>query len=266
MQLIKMCILSTLFSSLGLFCHAQQKVLVCYGNFDVNLVKGYDLIILESAHFNVYEVKKLKENNKKLVAYISLGEVDELSDNYQLLKNATLGKNTNWNSHYLDLTSAATIEVLNRNIKKIFFKGYDGVFLDNIDNFGTFGPQLAHQKQAINFIASIKKNYPKSYIVQNAGLELLDATHSYINSVLIESVASNYSFDTGLYGLRDATEFAEYKARIKAIYKKHKTPIILTEYADSLSLYVKIKTRVKNLGYSYFIGDINLQEIPSFKF
>ena len=261
-----MCILSTLFSSLGLFCHAQQKVLVCYGNFDVNLVKGYDLIILESAHFNVYEVKKLKENNKKLVAYISLGEVDELSDNYQLLKNATLGKNTNWNSHYLDLTSAATIEVLNRNIKKIFFKGYDGVFLDNIDNFGTFGPQLAHQKQAINFIASIKKNYPKSYIVQNAGLELIDATHSYINSVLIESVASNYSFDTGLYGLRDATEFAEYKARIKDIYKKHKTPIILTEYADSLSLYVKIKTRVKNLGYSYFIGDINLQEIPSFKF
>jgi hypothetical protein len=259
-----MYILSSLFSSFGFFCQAQQRVLVCYGKFDVNLVKGYDLIILESAHFNFYEVKKLKENNKKLIAYISLGEIHETSANFQLLKKTTLGKNNNWNSHYLDLSSAVTLDVLNKSIKNIFFKGYDGLFLDNIDNFGTFGPQLAQQKQVIDFIASIKKNYPQAFIIQNAGLELLDQTDLYINSVLIESVASNYSFETGLYGLRDSNDFLKYTNKIKDLYIKHKIPIILTEYADSRSLYLKIEKRIKNLGYSYFIGEINLQEVPSF--
>ncbi len=263
MQLIKTVIFSTLFS-MSLFSQNRQKVLVCYGKFDVNLVKGYDLVILESAHFNIYEVKKLKQNNKKIVAYISLGELDEFSENYKSLKSTTLGKNENWNSYYLDLTLNKTKEVLTRSINKIFFMGYDGLFLDNIDNFNSFGPQFAQQKNLIEFLKAIRESHPESYIVQNAGLELIQSTKQYVDTVLIESVASNFTFEDKKYKLREQMDYFKYINDIKSVSNKNKISIILVEYADTKKLAKSIKDRLNITKFPYFIGDINLQTLPKF--
>ncbi len=265
MHLIKFITLWILFYSINMQCQHNEKVLVCYGKFDINNVKGYDLIILESAHFNIYEVKKLKENNKKIVAYISLGEVNEVDTNYKQLKNLTLGKNNDWNSHYLDLTSSKTIEIMDRDIKRIFFMGYDGLFLDNIDNFNSFGPQFKAQKYLIEYIKKIRQAYPKSYVVQNAGLELIEKTKENINSILIESVASNFTFVDKKYKLREETDYTKYINDIKNVSNKNNIPIILVEYADTKKLAKSISNRLNKVKFSYFIGDINLQNLPNFK-
>jgi polysaccharide biosynthesis protein PelA len=264
MQLIKTVIFSTLFS-MSLFSQNRQKVLVCYGKFDVNLVKGYDLIIMESAHFNIYEVKKLKQNNKKIVAYISLGEVNEVDQNYKQLKNSTLGKNNDWNSYYLDLSAAKTVEVLNRNVEKILFMGYDGLFLDNIDNFNSFGPQFTQQKYLVEYIQTLRSTHPTAYIVQNAGLELIQNTRQYVDAMLIESVASNFTFEDKKYKLREQIDYFRYINEIKTISNKNKISIILVEYADTKKLAKSIKDRLDITKFPYFISDINLQNLPHFK-
>jgi polysaccharide biosynthesis protein PelA len=264
MQLIKTVIFSTIFS-MSLFSQNRQKVLVCYGKFDVNIVKGYDLIILESAHFNIYEVKKLKQNNKKILAYISLGEVNEVDQNYQQLKNYTLGKNNDWNSHYLDLASTKTVEVLNRDIQKILFMGYDGLFLDNIDNFNSFGPQFNQQKLLLEYIEKLKSTHPSIYIIQNAGIELIEKTRQYVDGMLIESVASNFTFEDKKYKLREQTDYIKYINDIKEVSIKNKISIILIEYADTKKLAKKLEERLKLTKFPYYISDINLQKLPYFK-
>ena len=101
------------------------------------------------------EITIIKKNNKNVLAYISLGEVNSNASHYNLLKDNTLGKNNNWNSHYLDLKSDKTTIVLMRLIKKNLDKGFDGLFLDNIDNYSSFGPQKNQRKELIELIKKI---------------------------------------------------------------------------------------------------------------
>jgi polysaccharide biosynthesis protein PelA len=265
MQLIKTFIFSTFFSTMSIFSQSKQKVLVCYGKFDVDLVKGYDLIIMESAQFNIYEVAKIKKNNKKVVAYISLGETTEISDDFKSLKSSTLGKNKDWNSYYLDLSLEKTRKSLDRTIARFFFMGYDGLFLDNIDNFNSFGPQFSYQKHLIDYIKNIRLKYPKSYIVQNAGIELMPVTRSYVDCLLIESVATNFTFEDKKYKLRAETDYLKYLTDIRKMNDTQKIPIILVEYADTKVLANKVSERLKKTPYSYFIGDLSLQTLPKFK-
>jgi uncharacterized protein (TIGR01370 family) len=242
----------------------KSTVLVCYGKLDATKIKGYNYVILEEKHFKKEEITIIKKNNKNVLAYISLGEVNSNASHYNLLKDNTLGKNTNWNSHYLDLKSDKTTLVLMRLIKKNLDKGFDGLFLDNIDNYSSFGPQKNQRKELIELIKKIKKQYPNHLLIQNSGAELIEDTNKYVDAILFESVATNFSFKDNVYKLREIKEYTAYLDRLKAIHSKYKLPVILVEYADNQKLYTEVINRLATTNFEYFIGKIDLQSIPSF--
>lgn len=242
----------------------KSTVLVCYGKIEAAKIKGYSYVVLEEKNFTKDEVKLIKKNNKKVVAYISLGEVNSNASHYNLLKNNVLGKNENWDSHYLNFKSDKTSIVLMLLIKKILDKGFDGLFLDNIDNFGSFGPQKDQRNELITFIKKIKKQYPSQFIIQNAGAELIKDTNQYVDAVLFESVASNFSFKNNSYKLREEKEYQNYINRLKELKTNYSLPILLVEYANSPSLNTAIINRLSKTNFDYFIGEIDLQTIPNF--
>jgi uncharacterized protein (TIGR01370 family) len=251
----------------GTFFKSEEKnaILFCYGKFNTTLVKNYDQVILEPLHFNSKEIKQLKKQNKQLLAYISLGEVNSQAKHYKLLKNKTLGKNNNWDSYYLDLKSKETKEVLLQLMKDAFDKGFDGMFLDNIDNFTQFGPQKNDKKEIIAFLKLVAAKFPNKVFFQNAGLEMLDSTYKYIDGVVVESVASSYTFKDKKYALRNKQEFESYINRINLLRNKYKTRFILVEYADTKALHTKLVQRLAKYKIDYFIGKIDLQTIPNYK-
>src|SRR5436190_5238989 len=130
---------------------SKKSILVCYGRLEPETIKGYDYVILESQHYNIYEIKKIKAQNEKVFAYVSLGEINENSSYYNLFKDDLFQKNEIWNSYYLNLKSEKTTTILKEIIKNILDLGYDGMFLDNIDNFTSFGPQSLQKDQLVNF-------------------------------------------------------------------------------------------------------------------
>lgn len=242
----------------------KNTVLVCYGKLDPAKIKGYNYVILEEKNFKAADINQIKKYNKKVLAYISLGEVNSNAIHYKLLKNRVLGKNNNWDSYYLNLKDQSTAVVLVSLIKKVLEKGFDGLFLDNIDNFSSFGPQFNQRKELVNLIKRIKTEYPNHVLVQNSGLELIPDTKDFIQSVLFESVASDYTFQDKIYKLRENGDFNQRLKRIKEITVKYKIPVILIEYADSKQLYDQIVKRIEPTKFNYFIGKIDLQSIPNF--
>lgn len=242
----------------------KSRLLVCYGKIEASKIKGYNYVILEGKNFSKDEITLIKKNNKKVVAYISLGEVNANASHYNLLKNNFLGKNDTWNSHYLDLKSEKTNIVLMLLIKKIVDKGFDGLFFDNIDNFGSFGPQKEQRKELIALIKKIKKQYPNHFFIQNSGAELIADTHQDIDAILFESVASNFSFKNNTYQLREETEYQSYLNRLNTLKKKYKLPILLVEYSDNQNLNASLIKRLANTNFDYFIGKIDLQTIPNY--
>lgn len=268
MRLIKM-ILFILPSMLpGGAAIAQQlrgSVLVCYGRLNPVNISGYGCLIVESQHYTASEIKKFKSSNGKVLAYISLGEVNSGAKHFAALKSETLGKNKIWDSYYLDLGSAKTKEVILKLIADGVAKGFDGFFLDNIDNFSQWGPQKDQKSKLVSFLGEIGEKYPKLTFVQNAGLDLISETAPHVDAILVESVATDYNFEFKKYKLRKEEDFQARAARVKSIATQYKMPVILVEYADSKQLKKEVEQRINPLGFSSFIGNINLQTVPTFK-
>src|SRR6478672_11089796 len=122
MQLTKILILvSIVFTITSAFGNniTKKSILVCYGRLEPETITGYNYVILESQHYNIYEIKKIKSQNEKVFAYVSLGEINENSDYFNLFKGELDQKNETWNSYYLNLKSENTIKTLEGIIKGI---------------------------------------------------------------------------------------------------------------------------------------------------
>jgi polysaccharide biosynthesis protein PelA len=242
----------------------KASILVCYGRLEPELVKNYSHVIVDQGNYTPAEVRQLKAQNEKVLAYISLGEVNTNAKHYNLLKNSTIGKNATWDSHYLDLSSEKTVDVLLGVIDQAISQGYDGFFLDNFDNFGPWGKQTAQKDALVSLLKKINAKYPHHTFLQNAGLDLVAETAAYVDGLVVESVATDYSFAMKKYKLRDEKDFAERAARLTAIAQLHHLPISLIEYADTKALRDAAEKRLKRVGFDYFIGQVDLQSIPQF--
>lgn len=267
MRQIKMILLvlsSLIMSNFSVKSHEKEDVLFCYGKLKAQSIVGYKYVVLEAKHYTKSEIATIKKNNVHVLAYISLGEINAHSEHYKMLKDNTLGKNENWNSHYLDLSSNKTVVALMLIIKDLMNDGYDGLFLDNIDNFSTFGKQKEHKEYLIKFLSKLRKEYPKLFFLQNAGLDIVDDTNKFVDAVAIESVATNYTFNDKKYKLRDEEDYKKYITKLKNINNKYSLPIILIEYADTKKLHDAIVKRISSTGFSFFIGKIDLQTLPKY--
>jgi len=265
MQLIKMIILmfpSILFSNDNIM--PKHSILICYGRLEPETIKGYHYVILESQHYNIYEINKIKSQNEKVVAYISLGEINAHSKYFELLKENTFGKNEIWNSYYLNLKSDYTIEKIMEMVKNTLDLGYDGLFFDNIDNFTSFGPQSQQKEDLLKLLKTIDNDYSDHVFIQNAGIQIISETAQYVDAIVVESVASNYTFDDKNYKLRDLTVFENAISELEKVRKKYKIPLILIEYADNMELYNAILKRINDSKFDCFIGNIDLQTMPKF--
>ncbi len=242
----------------------KSSVLVCYGRLDPSAIKGYNYVILESQFYNIYELRRIKSQNGKVLAYISVGEVNANAPHYQKLKDVTVGKNEIWNSYYLDLDNARTRDVLMGIITSKIEMGYDGFFLDNVDHYTTFGAQPSQRGTLVKFLKQVYDAYPDQVFLQNAGLELVPETAPYVDAVIIESIATDYTFKDKKYKLRDQAGFDQYVTRLLEVRDKYNLPVILIEYADTAALYEQVVKRIKPLKFEYFIGKIDLQTIPEY--
>lgn len=267
MQLIKMFLFvlpSLLVPGLFTSAYGRSTVLVCYGRLEPETIKGYGCVILEQEHYTSKEVRQIKSQNEKVLAYISLGEVNAHAKHYPLLKNNTLGKNTTWNSYYIDLKAEKTSQILMKIIGEAIDSGFDGFFLDNLDNYTVWGKQKDQRAEAVAFLKTIFEKYPHYTFLQNAGLDLIPETAPFVDGVVIESTATDYTFNDKKYKLRMETDFENRAMRLKELNQKYNLPIILIEYADTATLRDSVEKRIKNLGFDYFIGNIDLQTIPQF--
>jgi uncharacterized protein (TIGR01370 family) len=250
---------------LSSFCRMEQKeskVLICYAKLKPESIKGYKTLIVEPKHYLPSNIRVFKKQNEEIYAYISFGEVNTNADHYTKVARYTTGKNEQWDSHYLNLESPKTVKVLLDLVAQIFASGYDGIFMDNIDNFTQYGPQKGQHDAVIQLIKKIKATYPTKKLMQNAGLELVPETAPFISSVAIESIASHYDFDKKKYKLSEEERFTTLKSAVLTMHNKYKKDVLLIEYADTPELKNSIKQRLEDLDCSLFVGTIDLQQQP----
>lgn len=182
---------------------------IYYRRIEENILKdmrNMDLVIVEASFFQDSNVNYLKENNTKVIGYLSLMEVgywdntiiDKLSDSdYLIIQDKKVlsksGKNLIGDISKENYQNAL-LEILE---ERIMSKGMDGVFLDTIDWIDYYKDDLQTYKKLkegyINFISKIKEKYPSIIIIQNRGFESYNGySCNFIDGILWENFSSPY--------------------------------------------------------------------------
>jgi len=242
----------------------NSGLFVCYGKIEPSLVKGYELVILESEHYNKSDVEIFKKYNKKVIAYISITEVNENAKIYKEVQKFTVGKNTDWNSHYLDLGNYETKIALYSFASKMFRKGFDGLFLDNLDNVSKWGNLKNQKSELIALIKELRKRHSNMFLMQNAGLFLANEIKDDTDAILVESVFSNYNLKKNKPELRNKNQRKQILNQINKALKVKDKPIFLLEYTNISSMKIRLEKELIKRKLPYFIANIDLQSSPKF--
>lgn len=186
---------------------ATLRWAVDYGAASVPAVaQGYGLLVLEPHHAR--PIAPLRGPGSKLLGYVSFGEVERQRPYFAALDKAgALGKpNPHWpDARFVDLRHPAwTNAVIDTIVPAILAKGYDGIFIDTMDNAEAMERQDPIRNKAMvqagaALIAAVRARFPAIRIMLNRGYALLDSVAPSIDHVLGEAMATRWNFTTKAY-------------------------------------------------------------------
>lgn len=228
----------------------------------------FDLYILDSS--NHPDVIPLKQEGKKVVGYVSFGEVAKHNDYFKAIENQKLlvDQNENWpDSYRVNIKEKAwhnfLIDIV---IPKILAQGFEGVFIDTIDT----ADYLENVKKipgsldgAKKLIESVRKHFPKMIIILNNGLSLIEGVGKDIDALLVEDVYTLYDFKKKKYQLTTEEWTKERLVPIKRFQEKFKRPVLTLDYLDKNDKkgIKKIVIEAKKDNLLPYISDIHLKTI-----
>lgn len=227
----------------------------------------YDLIAVQPDNYTNSQIKKIKKNGCKVLAYLSIGTISDQREWYKKYKKYKLKRLADWpHQFYMDMRSPVWMAFLLKRAKYLLKqRHFDGLWLDNLDVYQEYkGPAM------YDACTSILKQIKKlgGYIMVNGGSQFWDVSidkkrriNDMVDGVTQEEVFSlikNYS-KKGKFGKQTSAQSKFYQSLMKKLLNK-KVQTFLLEYTTNLSLKQKIKTfckKQKITGY-YISNNVNL--------
>ena len=182
-----------------------------------------------------------------------------------------LKENENWKgSYYVDLREPCwTTRVTGELVPAILAQGFNGVFLDTLDN----PIELEHsdpakyrgmKQAAAGMVREIRRRFPRITIMMNRAYELLPGVEQSIDIVLGESVFATYDFSKKTYHLVDREEYLQQVKVLKQAKARRPALRVLTlDYwnpADTKGL-TRIYREERANGFEPYVSTIELDRV-----
>jgi uncharacterized protein (TIGR01370 family) len=214
---------------------------VDYGSAtDPVAARSYKLLVLEPDHAR--PIARLRGPGSILLGYVSLGEVERRRPYFSQLEKAGALRavNPNWpDARMADLRHAVWRSVLlDKIIPEILRKGYDGIFMDTLDNAEAMEAQdpkanAGMVAAASDVVHAIRTKFPSIKIMMNRGYALLPRTAKDIDALLGEAMASRWSFADRRYEMTTPADWTWQAERLRAAKKANPALDLMTlDYWD----------------------------------
>ncbi|MEO9886548.1 MAG: endo alpha-1,4 polygalactosaminidase [Balneola sp.] len=238
---------------------------VVYSEITPEDAQGYSFLIVEPYFYSREDIADFHSKGIKVVAYLSLGEVNESRKYFKEFKEIGFkGKNENHGSYYTDLTSRKVKDkFVHQIVPELLSFGYDGLFLDTIDAVSPYTIRREMRGDMIELIKKIRERNPSKILIQNAGFFILDETANLVDAIAVEDVASGYNFETNEYLIKGEEEFQERIHFINSLYKKNKIPFLIIDFSSDDGSKEVVTDRLKSIGFPYFISNIGFNRLPT---
>jgi beta-lactamase superfamily II metal-dependent hydrolase/GH25 family lysozyme M1 (1,4-beta-N-acetylmuramidase)/endo-alpha-1,4-polygalactosaminidase (GH114 family) len=219
--------------------------------------KGSGLLTIEPEDYTAKEVQALKSAGYTVLAYLSVGSVDERRNYYKQLEPYTLRRLDDWeHERYLDVCEPAVQDWLINRGMALLNAGYDGIWADNIDVFEEYPSDSAYK----GITRILQALYPHGYIMINGGMEYMLRAISQkarvahgVTQEEVFSLITDYS-GSGAFGAQIASESLEYQKYIAKALGAGMEAYLL-EYTKDANLKKKIVNYCEASGAGYYISE-----------
>ncbi|WP_353434304.1 endo alpha-1,4 polygalactosaminidase [Sphingomonas faeni] len=238
---------------------------------DPALARACALLVLEPHHAR--PIAPLRGPGSILLGYVSFGEVERGRPYFAALDKAGAlsAANPNWpDARLADLRHPAwRAAVLDRLVPAILALGYDGIFIDTMDNAEAMERQdpvanTGMVAAGATLIAAVRARFPKTRIMLNRGYALLPNVAPKIDYLLGEAMASRWNFAAKRYELLSESDWAWQAGRLRAARARNSALALMTlDYwnpADTTQI-AALYARERAAGFSPYVATLALDRL-----
>ena len=231
----------------------------------------YSLIVLESQSYS--RLRPLTDLGKPLLGYLSLGEVEAYRPYFEEVKaeKILLQENANWKgSYFVDLRDPRwTRRVVEQLIPGILRRGFDGLFLDTLDNAAYLERENPTRYRgmtaaAARLVRTIRLHYPTIKIMMNRAYEILPEVERQIDMELGESVLADYDAKTKTYRRVPEELYREQVRLLQAARKRRPELKVFTldywDPSDTVGI-ARIYREQRANGFEPYVATVELDRI-----
>ncbi len=226
------------------------------GPENMDRLNGYKTVVIDAEYFSKSDIKKLHKKGHIVYSYINFGSLEDFRPYYSTYSAYMLKAYPNWpEEHYMDVSNTSWQNFIAGTLAKSYAKkGVDGFFVDNTDVYSEY-PQKSMYKGLLRMYKKLNKTGKK--IMVNGGVDFVskalknDNLSKYIDSVIQESVFTEYNFDTGTSSKSSKSQRKEYKKYL-ALCKEYGLSCYLLEYMAKGKNLKAIKKYCKKNGFTYY--------------
>lgn len=200
---------------------AAPRFVVYYGRADDAVLAGYDLVVLDADVDAALLARRAP--GATFLGYVSLGEIHAGRDYFAQAQAAgvLIGRQPRWpDAWFVDMRAEAWRHlVLERIVPAIVARGFDGIFLDTLDDaeyLETTDP--AHHggmvAAAAGLVHALRRRFPTLPIMINRGYAVLPHVAGQFDMLLGESVRATHDADRGTYLLQPERDYAWQRDRM----------------------------------------------------
>ncbi|MEO0031189.1 MAG: hypothetical protein RIS94_947 [Pseudomonadota bacterium] len=238
---------------------------------DPALARQFDLLVLEPEHPR--PIAPLRGPAARLLGYISLGEVEQSRPYADALRKAGVLRtaNPNWpDARMIDLRKPEwTARVTEELVPEILAKGYDGIFIDTLDNAEAM--ERAHPLESAGMVAAagnlvrqIRTRFPAITIMLNRAYALLPQSAPNVDIVLGEAMASRWDFAVKRYVMTSEQDWNWQADRLRAA--KGANPAIRLAVLDywnpaDRTTIAALYRREREAGFSPYVATLALDRL-----
>ncbi|MEQ8347240.1 MAG: endo alpha-1,4 polygalactosaminidase [Sneathiellaceae bacterium] len=229
---------------------------------------GYDLVVFDGRHHP--DLRPLKDRGIALFGYINVGEVATYEPHYAEVQKMGLlrQQNPSWpDSRMVDMRDSRWTElVLSRLIPAVLREGFDGIFLDTLDNAGYMEREDAAANAGMieagkRLVAAIRRHYPGLPVILNRGYDLLPEAARHVDYILGESIRTDYDFDTREYGWVPEELYREQVDILEGARKANPAIAVLTLdywYPEQTDTIARIYEIERQNGFWPYVATVEL--------
>lgn len=201
----------------------------------VEVFDAFALVVLDATDHPPLE--PLSARGKTVLGYLSLGEVSDHQAHYHATEESGIlvAENPNWPGSYLvDLRSRLWKDrVVGELVPSVLAQGFDGVFLDTLDNASYLEARDPVRFEgmtdaAAELVHTIRRDHPDVILMMNRAYEILPVVEEYIDIVLGESVRTRYDFAAKGYVRVEETVYREQVHLLQAARARRPSLRVLT--------------------------------------